>query len=410
MIKILIISALCAAAGLLFMLATTLFLEIIAALLQSRRRPIMHTCRGTRPRLAVLVPAHNESSGLLPTLTDIQSQLLIGDKLLVVADNCTDDTANIARGTGAEVIERNDTTRIGKGYALDEGLQYLSCDPPEIVIIIDADCRVQDGTVEQLALTCATTGRPAQGVNEVISPTKSFVNHQVAQFAGRVKRWLRPLGLSVLKLPCQLSGTGMAFPFAVACSAGLRSGGSITEDLGGSITEDLKLGLALSSAGYSPIFCRSAHVISEFPASVKGTRTQRERWEQGHINIILKDTVRLILLAIIRRNWQLFALTLDLAVPPLSLLGILIAAMCAITLPAMFLGFSSAPLIISTAAFLEFIIAILLAWMICGRDLLPPSSIFSLITYPVEKIGLYTQILFGEANAQWERTDRKKTE
>ena len=50
----------------------------------------------TRPRLAVLVPAHNESAGLLPTLANIQSQLLPEDRLLVVADNCTDDTARIA--------------------------------------------------------------------------------------------------------------------------------------------------------------------------------------------------------------------------------------------------------------------------------------------------------------------------
>jgi cellulose synthase/poly-beta-1,6-N-acetylglucosamine synthase-like glycosyltransferase len=347
------------------------------------------------------VPAHNESSGLVPTLTDIQSQLRVGDRLLVVADNCTDDTADAALRGGAEVIERNDATQIGKGYALDAGLRHLSCDPPEIVIIIDADCRVQDGTMEQLALTCASTGRPVQAVNEVISPTKSLVNHQVAEFAGRVKRWLRPLGLSVLGLPCQLSGTGMAFPFDVVRSADLRSG---------DITEDLKLGLELSSAGYSPIFCDSARVISEFPASVKGTRSQRKRWEQGHIDIILKDALRVISLAITRHNWRLLALTLDLAVPPLSLLGILIAAMCAITLPAALLGFSSTPLIISTATLLEFILAILLAWIKCGRDLLPASSISCLATYIVGKAGLYIQLLLGETDMQWKRTDRQKTD
>jgi cellulose synthase/poly-beta-1,6-N-acetylglucosamine synthase-like glycosyltransferase len=397
MMNTLVVSALCVTAGLLNIPVAILCLEIIAAIPLSKRRPIMR--HGPRPRLAVLVPAHNESSGLLPTLADIQSQLLPGDRLLVVADNCTDDTADVARGQGAEVIERHDATRIGKGYALDKGLQHLSFDPPDVVIVIDADCRVEDGTMEQLALSCATTGRPAQAVNVVTSPTKSLVNHKVAEFAGRVKRWLRPLGLSVLRLPCQLTGTGMAFPFKVLRSADLTSG---------SITEDLKLGLELSLAGYSPVFCPSARVTSEFPSSVKGTRSQRKRWEQGHIDLILKDALRLVTLAIARHNWQLLGLTLDFAVPPLSLLGILIAAMFALTLLALLLGISSAPLIVITAILLQFIAAIFLAWLICGRDLLQTSSFFSIVTYMTGKVGLYIQILFGNANAQWDRTDRNK--
>ena len=397
MMNTLVAPLLCVFAGLLDIPVAILLLEIIAGIPLSRRRPIMR--HGPRPRLAALVPAHNESSGLLPTLADIRSQLQLGDRLLVVADNCTDNTADIARGQDAEVIERHDTTKIGKGYALDRGLKHLSLDPPDIVIIIDADCRVEGGTIEQLALTCATTGRPAQAVNVVTSPTKSLVNHKVAEFAGRVKRWLRPLGLSVLGLPCQLTGTGMAFPFNVLRSADLTSG---------SITEDLKLGLELSLAGYSPVFCQSARVTSEFPSSVKGTRSQRKRWEQGHIDMILKDALRLVALAIARYNWRLLALTLDFAVPPLSLLGILIVGMLALTLLAVFFGLSPAPLILTTATLLEFIVAIFLAWLICGRDLLPASSIFSLVTYMMGKVGLYSQILFGKANAQWDRTDRNK--
>lgn len=394
-----VVCILCVIAGLLNIPVAILCLEVVAAIPLSKRRPILR--HGPRPRLAVLVPAHNESSGLLPTLSDIQTQLLPGDRVLVVADNCTDDTADVARGRGADVIERQDTTKIGKGYALDTGLQHLNLDPPDIVIIIDADCRVEDGTLEQLALTCAATRMPAQAVNVVTSPTKSLVNHKVAEFAGRVNRWLRPLGLSALGLPCQLTGTGMAFPFAVLRSADLRSG---------SITEDRKIALELSLAGYSPGFCSSARVTSEFPSSVMGTRTQRKRWEQGHIDMILKDASRLVALAIVRHNWRLLALTLDSAVPPLALLGILIAGTFAISLLAVFFGLSSAPLIVITATLLEFIVAIFLAWRICGRDLLPANSMLSLVTYMAGKVGLYVQILFGKANAQWDRTDRNKHE
>ena len=95
-----------------------------------------------RGRLAVLVPAHNELVGLRPTLADLKRQLRSDDRLLVVADNCDDDTATVATSLGAEVTVRTDPTKIGKGYALDWGLNHLAKDAPDLVIIVDADCRV----------------------------------------------------------------------------------------------------------------------------------------------------------------------------------------------------------------------------------------------------------------------------
>ena len=88
-------------------------LEIVAAIALSRwQRPISPNV-GVRQPVAVLVPAHNESLGLLPTLANIQAQLLPGDRLLVVADNCSDDTAAVATAAGAEVVERNDPDETG---------------------------------------------------------------------------------------------------------------------------------------------------------------------------------------------------------------------------------------------------------------------------------------------------------
>ena len=72
-----------------------------------------------RARIAVIVPAHNESIGLQPTLDDLKSQLRSGDRLLVVADNCTDDTASVATKAGVEVAVSSDLATIGKGDALD---------------------------------------------------------------------------------------------------------------------------------------------------------------------------------------------------------------------------------------------------------------------------------------------------
>src|SRR5450755_320912 len=110
--------------------------EICAASFLARRHqapPTAHR-RGT---VAVLIPAHAEAKGILATLNDIKPQLRPTDRLLVVADNCTDDTAATAASEGAEVTVRSDLAKIGKGYALDWGLTHLASTPPNIVIMID---------------------------------------------------------------------------------------------------------------------------------------------------------------------------------------------------------------------------------------------------------------------------------
>ena len=377
------------------------FVEIIAAVALPQRQFTTRADYNTRRRIAVLVPAHNESTGILTTLEDIQRQLLPGDMLLVVADNCTDDTAAIARVGGAKVIERHDLTKIGKGYALDLGLRHLALDPPEIVIMVDADCTVEAGAIDQLASTSAATGRPVQALHIMSSPSGSLVNHQVAEFAGRVKLWLRPRGLNSLGLPCLLVGTGMAFPWGVIRSADLTNG---------SIVEDLKLGLELSAAGYPPIFCPSACVKSEFPTSVGGTRIQRKRWEHGHITMILKDVPRLLFLAIARHNLGLLTLTLDLSVPPLSLLGMLVFGIFVVSALSVLLGFSSTAFIISVVCLMVFMFAVFLAWLKCGRDVLPAAAVLSIVPYVIGKFGLYREALSGRAEAQWNRTDRTKSE
>lgn len=388
-------------AGLLVVPVAVFFVEIIAAVALPQRQFTRRADYNTRRRIAVLVPAHNESTGILTTLEDIQRQLRPGDTLLVVADNCTDDTAAVARAGGATVIERHDPTKIGKGYALDLGLRHLVLDAPEIVIMVDADCKVEAGAIDQLASTSAATGRPVQALHLMSSPSGSLVNHQVAEFAGRVKLWLRPRGLNALGLPCLLMGTGMAFPWDVIRLANLTNG---------SIVEDLKLGLELSEAGYPPIFCATACVKSEFPSSVRGARIQRKRWEHGHINMILKDVPRLLLLAIARQNLGLLTLTLDLAVPPLSLLGMLLFGVFVVSALSILLGFSSTAFTISTVCLMVFLLAVFLAWLKCGRDVLPAAAVLSIVPYVIGKFGLYGQALSGRAEAQWNRTDRTKSE
>jgi cellulose synthase/poly-beta-1,6-N-acetylglucosamine synthase-like glycosyltransferase len=305
----------------------------------------------------------------------------------------------VAKAGGAEVVERNDPTKRGKGYALDWGVRHLSSNPPGIVIIVDADCRLADGAVDSLISTCVMTGRPVQALYLMTAPVHSQVNHQVAEFSWRVKNWLRPLGLRSLKLPCQLMGTGMAFPWDVIRSA----------DLGNAqIVEDLKLGLDLTLAQHPPVFCPSARITSEFPSSEKGAGTQRKRWEQGHLDMILKNVPRLFAIALARRDLALLAITLDLAVPPLSLLAILVLGTFGFTLLNAIISHSFAALAISTTSLLAFATATLVAWLTCGRDVLPASAFLLIPSYAFRKLKLYRQFVLGRVDSQWTRTDRTK--
>jgi len=385
-------------ATLAFLLAiptAVFFIEVVAAIALAQQDYPVPPGNRPRQRVAVLLPAHNESTGILPTLADITVQIRAGDRLLVVADNCTDDTAAVAAAAGAEVVDRNEPERKGKGYALAWGLRHLGADPPEIVIIIDADCRVAEGVFDRLAAACAATHRPVQALDLMTAPNGSSINVKVAEFAWRVKNWVRPLGLRALGLPCQLMGTGMALPWDVISSAHLASG---------SIVEDLKLGLDLTLAGNPPIFCPFPGVSSDFPLTVEGTQRQRLRWEQGHIKAIVTMVPRLIFLAIVRADLNLLALALDAAVPPLSLLAMLVMVMLAVAATATLLGISSAAIFVSSASCVGLISGVFLAWLKYGRDILPRGSILLIFLYACRKIPLYSKIL--SRNSEWTRTDR----
>jgi cellulose synthase/poly-beta-1,6-N-acetylglucosamine synthase-like glycosyltransferase len=376
------------------------FLEVVVAIVS--HQPFFPDMPGAnnRPRVAVLIPAHNESVGILPTIENVMTQLRFDDRLLVVADNCTDDTLIVATLLGAEVVERNDPLRIGKGYALDWGVKHLSADPPGILIILDADCCFSDGSINKLAATCHANGRPVQALNLMKAPADLPESFQFAEFAWRVKNWVRPLGLLALRLPCHLSGTGMAFPWEIIQSAHLASG---------EIVEDLMLGLELARAGSSPIFCPSACVISYFPSSTEGAKTQRERWEQGHLNVIVGVVPRMIWDAILNANIGQLALALDAAVPPIVLLTLIEATLLLFSGAGLAWGPSAASFYIAVASVSTLAIAILLSWRSFGRDVLPFRKIITLPVLLVGKLNLYCRIMSHSRPNQWVRTDRART-
>ncbi len=386
--------------GLLSIPVVVLFVEVIAALQARKEAPVEWPVFEASRRVAVIVPAHDESTGIVPTIADIKPQLNANDRLIVVADNCTDDTAAVAKAAGAEVIVRNDLDRIGKGYALGWGITHISADPPDFVIFIDADCRIEPDAIGKLKQVCGNLQKPVQACFLMKTPENSPIDHSFAEFFFLLRNWVRPLGLRHLNCPVQLMGTGMMFPWEVIRSAPLASG---------HLVEDLKLGLDLAEVGKAPQFVPFVRVTSDFPITAKGTDSQRLRWVQGHIGMILKTVPRLLFKAITHRNQDLTVLTLDLLVPPLSLLGLMIIVTLFLSALAAAVGLPLAALIISGANISLFAVAIMLAWRNFGREVLPVRILLSIGPLILGKLRLYGRMLMGRTAAQWIRTDRGKS-
>ncbi|QNP43111.1 glycosyltransferase [Sphingomonas daechungensis] len=216
----------------------------------------------------IVVPAHDEGLVIGETLRSLKAALGERMRLLVVADNCTDSTAEIGREAGVEVLERRNLDQRGKGFALAFAADHLRSDPPDVFAVMDADCCIDKASLQALVAS-ASAGRPSQTIN-LLRPDRSAPPLvQLSTFAFLIKNLVRQRGLQRMAGRVHLTGTGMAMPFSLFdASSHVRS----------SVVEDLALGLELSDAGHPPVLVTNAFVWSG-GSTERGTLTQRRRWE-----------------------------------------------------------------------------------------------------------------------------------
>jgi hypothetical protein len=355
------------------------------------------------PRIAVLVPAHNEAAVIAGTVRHLDEALTPGDRILVVADNCSDDTAERAAIGRAEVIVRTDPENRGKGYALDFGVRHLSRAAPDVVIVFDADCRSDQRSLATVAALADATGRPVQARYEMRLPPGLVATpgQQLSAFAWWMKSILRPAGLHRLGLPCQLAGTGMAFPWQLIAAAPLATS---------NIVEDLTLGLTLAAQGTGALYCPDAAVASSFPAGAEARQSQRTRWETGHLQAILHLVPRVIASSARKGRWSAVALAIDAAVPPLALLALLIALAVAAGGLLALAGGSVLPLAAALLAGAALTGATLAALRLTARrsdsgQSVSARDLLAVPGYVLAKLGIYASVLRGTRLA-WIKTKR----
>ncbi len=305
-------------------------LFLLACASRRRERPAPAT-PSTLPTLAVIVPAHDEELVLAATLDSLSTQDYPPSsfQVVVVADNCTDGTAALARARGVTVLERTHADERGKGYALNHAVSHLLAltVPPEGFVIVDADTQAAPDFLSQMAarLTAHTDSHGLgawQGRYGVLNAGDGW---RAALMAGAfdLVNHVKPLGREMLGLSAGLKGNGMAFTRAVAVALPWP---------GGSLTEDLDYGLDLARRfGLRVAYVPEARVLAQMPADAAPAASQRARWERGRLGLLRTRALPLLAEGLRRRSFLLVDLAWDLFTPPLAELAVLILTFAALT-------------------------------------------------------------------------------
>lgn len=385
------------AAAVLALPVVVFAVECFAGIWPALRRSTAVEVVAPKPRTAVVVPAHDEEGGIAATIGHIRRDFPELHRLVVVADNCTDATASVAKSGGVEVIERREPKRRGKGYALSFALDYLKADPPDVVVIVDADCRPLDGALSRIASLAYQSGRPIQADYVLEPPSGANAKTRVSAFALIVRNRIRPRGLLRFGMPCQLMGSGMAFPWVVISRA---------TPTRGNVVEDLAMGIELTSSGTPPLFCPQASVVSVLPSGEGAAMTQRRRWETGQLATAFSAAPKLIVGGLLRAQPKSVALGLDLAVPPLALLVFLVLGGTAAAGAFFLAGGSLTPLVVfgSELALLGF--TVFVTWIAGGRSVLPLRHALAIPLYVLWKLPMYVAMIVRGRESSWVRTER----
>lgn len=352
---------------------------------------------GIAPPFAVLMPAHDEAAGIARSISDVMAQLRPCDRLLVVADNCSDATADIARGLGAWVIERHDPAHRGKAQALDHAAHIMGNDPLwhdralAVTILVDADCSPQPGALQRLAATCAAQQAVVQGAYLLVPPTGATPVVRMSCFAFMVKNLVRQIALRRLAGAVLLQGSGMAFPSGIFRRLDWSSA---------SLVEDLDMGMALVLDG-TPVTFDERALFSSAASSQGATAGQRRRWEHGMMQAMRLFAPRLFGAALAGRP-RLAFLALDQMIPPTVLL-LLVAGL--VTGLGVIAGGLATPVLVLLLCDLALAGGLVLAWARHGRDLLPWRALLAGTRYLVWKLPIFAQFV-TRRQVQWVRTDR----
>jgi cellulose synthase/poly-beta-1,6-N-acetylglucosamine synthase-like glycosyltransferase len=338
-------------------------------------------------RLVVLIPAYNEEIHIARTL---QSLKQCGDSfdVVVVADNCTDRTAEISERSGALVILRNDLSKKGKNYALDYAFTLLLAKGYEFFVVIDADTVVKPNFITVIRQLFQRGADAIQTYYGVLNPDQSM-RTRLMNVAFLAFNLLRPKGRQRWGFSAGILGNGFALRREILVQVPYQID---------SVVEDVAYHLRLVAAGKRVIFTDATCVLADMPVKGKGVITQRVRWEGGRFQLIAKEATNSFR-EICKGKSLLWEPFLDLLLLPLGYHAILLIILLIIPFPA-------------TQIYAIISLAIIACHLVCaiiiGGGSLKDFIALGLIPfYLIWKLGILLRILVSSKRGMsWNRTER----
>ncbi|HEY0801768.1 MAG TPA: glycosyltransferase family 2 protein, partial [Steroidobacteraceae bacterium] len=349
-------------------------------------------------RFDVFVPAHNEAAVIARTIASLQGIDWPPDRfrVWVVADNCSDATADLARAAGAHVLERHDAALRGKGYALLHAFKESLLQAwAQAVVVIDADAEVSANLLEAFAARIALGAHAVQAHYGVRNPHASW----------------RTRLITIAKASFHIVRSRARERVGVSC--GIRGNGwCVTHDLlkavpyaAFSLTEDLQYGIDIGLAGYRVVYADDAHSDADMVSGEQVARKQRQRWESGRFQLVRARTLPLLAAAIRQRSAICLDLALDLLVLPLSyvVLNVIALIVAAAAVAAWHKGYYG--WVWLGAAFASILgLYVLRGWQLSGVG---AQGLLDLARAPGFLIWKVVLMLKPHKSAEWVRTDRE---
>ena len=359
-------------------------------------RPRRPPPSGRNCHFDVIVPAHNESHVIERILASAQLLDWPQERLrvLVVADNCSDDTADKARRMGAVVLERQDAADRGKGYALKYAFARSAADGlADAVVVVDADSVVSPNLLEAFAARIAQGEQAMQAHYGIQNPLASWRTRLLTIAKGSF-HIVRSRAREQLGLSCGIRGNGWCVTHALLRAVPYECY---------SLTEDVEFGGVLGLAGTRVAYADEAHADAEMTTSSQVAGTQRARWESGRFELL-----RLQLPALLRAAAGGSGLCLDLALDlltlPLTYLALATALLQFVALGAHALGLVAAGWVwLATASSVMLALHVARGWWVSGVGLRGALDLACVPVFVVWRL----MVAFRPKQRAWVRTDRE---
>ncbi len=270
------------------------YLYIIVSVLFS---PCRYTTK-TKNRYAILVCARNEASVISHLIDSIKKQDYPEDciDIFVMADNCTDETAEVAETAGARVFVRKNTKQVGKGYALD-ALYHAVCDEKGTeyyngYFVFDADNLLTPNYITEMNRVFSNGYRVVTSYRNSKNFLQNWITAGYGIFFLREARHMNNARM-ICRSSCAISGTGFLVHRDI-----LKEKGGWPYHL---LTEDIEFTMDHVAAGEKIGYCHDAVFYDEQPTTFCQSWNQRLRWSRGALQVMFKYGFR-VFLGIFRRK------------------------------------------------------------------------------------------------------------